>query len=115
MAHIIAPDKVSIKELKHTRRYGYVYDALGRRFEKRRLDKDSQPYNRTRFMWDGLRMLEETSPIRQQSLYLYTDVNSYEPMARIDRNANQEQHFYYYYINVNVIPEELADKTREII
>ena len=36
----------------------YVFDALGRRFEKHRLDKDSQPYNRTRFMFDGLRMIE---------------------------------------------------------
>lgn len=36
----------------------YVFDALGRRFEKHRLDKNSQPYNRTRFMFDGLRMIE---------------------------------------------------------
>ena len=100
---------------RRTNRYGHVYDALGRRFEKSRLDKDSQPYNRTRFMWDGLRMIEETSPIRQQSLYLYIDVNSYEPVARIDRNGNQEQHIYYYYIDVNVIPEKLTDKTKEII
>ena len=56
--------EVRIEQLNNTERYGYVYDALGRRIEKHRLDKDDQPYNRTRFMWDGLRMIEETNPIQ---------------------------------------------------
>ena len=66
-------------------------------------------------MWDGLRMIEETSPTRQQSLYLYTDTNSYEPLARIDRNSNQEQHIYYFHTDVNGMPEELTDETEEIV
>ena len=107
--------EVRIEELDRTHRYGYVYDALGRRLEKHRLDKDSQPYNRTRFMWDGLRLIEETSPTRQQSLYLYTDTNSYEPLARIDRNSNQEQHIYYFHTDVNGMPEELTDEEGEIV
>ena len=66
-------------------------------------------------MWDGLRMIEVSCPTRQQSLYLYTDINSYEPLARIDRNSNQEQHIYYFHTDVNGIPEELTDETGEIV
>ena len=66
-------------------------------------------------MWDGLRMIEETSPTRQQSLYLYTDTNSYEPLARIDRNSNQEQHIYYFHTDLNGMPEELTDEASKIV
>ena len=45
-----------------SQRYGYVYDALGLRIEKHQLDRDDQPYNRTRFVWDDLRMIQETGP-----------------------------------------------------
>ena len=46
--------EVRIEQLNHTERYGYVYDALGRRIEKHRLDREGKPCNRTTFLSDGL-------------------------------------------------------------
>ena len=104
-----------IEQLNHTERYGYVYDALGRRIEKHRLDRDGKPCNRTTFLWDGLQMIQESSADKRQSLYLYTDEGSYEPLARIDRNGNQEQHIYYFHTDLNGMPEELTDEAGEIV
>ncbi|WP_370570207.1 hypothetical protein, partial [Snodgrassella sp. W6238H14] len=47
-----------MEQLNKTERYRYLYDALGRRIEKHQIDREGQPYNRTRFLWDGLRMIQ---------------------------------------------------------
>ncbi|ORF22631.1 hypothetical protein BGI03_00115 [Snodgrassella alvi] len=107
--------EVRIEQLNHTERYGYVYDAFGRRIEKHRLDRDGKPCNRTTFLWDGMQMIQESSTDKRQSLYLYTDEGSYEPLARIDRNGNQEQHIYYFHTDLNGMPEELTDEAGEIV
>ena len=60
-------------------------------------------------------MIQESSADKRQSLYLYTDQYSYEPLARIDRNGNQEQHIYYFHTDLNGMPEELTDETGEIV
>ena len=86
-----------------------------RRIEKHRLDRDGKPCNRTTFLWDGLQMIQESSADKRQSLYLYTDEGSYEPLARIDRNGNQEQHIYYFHTDLNGMPEELTDEAGEIV
>ncbi|MCO6561326.1 MAG: hypothetical protein J6574_09585, partial [Gilliamella sp.] len=54
--------EVRIEQSDRSQRYGYVYDALGRRIEKHQIDREGKPYNRTRFLWDGLRMIQETGP-----------------------------------------------------
>ena len=87
----------------------YHYDA------EHRLDRDGKPCNRTTFLWDGLQMIQESSADKRQSLYLYTDQYSYEPLARIDRNGNQEQHIYYFHTDLNGMPEELTDEAGEIV
>ena len=104
-----------IEQLNHTERYGYVYDALGRRIEKHRLDRDGKPCNRTTFLWDGLQMIQESSADKRQSLYLYTDEGSYEPLARIDTDGNQEQHIRYFHTDLNGCPEELTDANGKIL
>ncbi|WP_256433012.1 RHS repeat-associated core domain-containing protein [Snodgrassella sp. ESL0323] len=60
--------EVRIEQLNHTERYGYVYDALGRRIEKHRLDSDGKPCNRTTFLWDRMQMIQESSADKRQSL-----------------------------------------------
>ena len=60
-------------------------------------------------------MIQESGADKRQSLYLYTDEGSYEPLARIDRNGNQEQHIYYFHTDLNGMPEELTDETGEIV
>ncbi|WP_202984103.1 RHS repeat domain-containing protein [Snodgrassella sp. ESL0323] len=107
--------EVRIEQLNHTERYGYVYDALGRRIEKHRLDRDGKPCNRTTFLWDRMQMIQESSADKRQSLYLYTDEGSYEPLARIDRTGNQEKHIYYFHTDLNGMPEELTDEAGEIV
>ncbi|NUF79770.1 RHS repeat protein, partial [Snodgrassella sp. ESL0323] len=107
--------EVRIEQLNHTERYGYVYDALGRRIEKHRLDRDGKPCNRTTFLWDRMQMIQESSADKRQSLYLYTGDGSYEPLARIDKNGNQEQHIYYFHTDLNGMPEELTDEAGEIV
>nr|WP_202112571.1 MULTISPECIES: RHS domain-containing protein [unclassified Gilliamella] len=86
------------------------YDALGRRIEKHQLDRGGNPRNRTRFLWDGLRLLQETHYDKQQSVYLYTDQNSYEPLARIDRRGDEAEQIRYYHTDLNGCPEELTDE-----
>ena len=107
--------EVRIEQTGRSQRYGYVYDALGRRIEKHQLDREGKPYNRTRFLWDGLRMIQETGPNHPTSLYIYTDQNSYEPLARIDTDGNQEQHIRYFHTDLNGCPEELTDANGKIL
>jgi RHS repeat-associated protein len=95
--------------------YGYVYDALGRRIEKHQLDNAGKPYNRTRFLWDGLRMIQETGTNQYSSLYIYTDQSSYEPLARIDKRGNDPEKVMYFHTDLNGCPEELTDENGKIL
>ncbi|MBI0005063.1 RHS domain-containing protein [Gilliamella sp. W8126] len=48
-------------------------------------------------------------------MYIYTDQNSYEPLARIDTDGNQEQHIRYFHTDLNGCPEELTDANGKIL
>ncbi|EBE0841587.1 type IV secretion protein Rhs, partial [Salmonella enterica] len=98
------------------RRYGYVYDAPGRRVEKHELDAEGKPYNRTTFLWDGMRLAQECRPGRSSSLYIYSDQGSHEPLARVDRAAPGEaDEVLYYHTDVNGAPEEMTDGRGNIV
>ncbi|OCG78699.1 hypothetical protein A9G42_00925 [Gilliamella sp. Nev6-6] len=60
-------------------------------------------------------MIQETGPNHPTSLYIYTDQNSYEPLARIDTDGNHEQHIRYFHTDLNGCPEELTDKNGKIL
>ena len=60
-------------------------------------------------------MIQETGPNHPTSLYIYTDQNSYQPLARIDRTGNQQEHIYYFHTDLNGMPEELTDEAGEIV
>jgi RHS repeat-associated protein len=72
----------------------FEYDALGRRIAKTHQETSASGHQSrprsTRFGWDGIRLLSETrEPLfeqqaRHQSLYIYEDEGSYEPLARVD-------------------------------
>ena len=75
--------------------WAYTYDALGRRIGKGRLKNEevsetSFPHdlsgndlgNQTRFVWDGSHLLQEIHPDGRYT-YIYTDQNSYEPLAQV--------------------------------
>ncbi|WP_249679811.1 RHS repeat domain-containing protein [Pseudomonas abieticivorans] len=85
------------------------YDPLGRRIGKQIYrNDDHQPYQRTDFQWQGLRLLQEVQDGRP-SLYLYAGTNNYEPLARIDGNPGSDQ-IYYFHTNIAGLPEQLTDE-----
>jgi RHS repeat-associated protein len=83
-----------------------AYDPLGRRIAKAEHDNNGYPLGETRFIWDGMRLLQE-SRYNLTSLYLYTD-NTYEPLARID-GYGAHQKVRYYHNDLNGLPEQLTE------
>ncbi|WP_188294030.1 HNH endonuclease, partial [Salmonella enterica] len=108
--------EVAVTRGDTVRRYGYVYDAPGRRVEKHERDAEGKPYNRTTFLWDGMRLAQECRLGRSSSLYIYSDQGSHEPLARVDRAAPGEaDEVLYYHTDVNGAPEEMTDGRGNIV
>ncbi|CAD5759092.1 protein rhsA [Escherichia coli] len=96
--------------------YRYVYDALGRRTEKQHISPDGKPYNRTTFLWDGMRLAQESRPEGISSLYIYSDPGSYEPLARVDKAGKEGlNRILYFHTDVNGAPEEMTDSDGKIV
>ncbi|EGK4120270.1 hypothetical protein IPA39_004702 [Escherichia coli] len=96
--------------------YRYVYDALGRRTEKQHISPDGKPYNRTRFLWDGMRLAQESRPEGISSLYIYRGPGSYEPLARVDKAGKEgPTRILYFHTDVNGAPEEMTDSDGKIV
>ncbi|TFY89543.1 type IV secretion protein Rhs [Pseudomonas kairouanensis] len=83
-----------------------AYDPLGRRIEKTEHGSDGYPLGETRFVWDGLRLLQEHRH-SQTSLYIYQD-EGYEPLARVD-GTGPLQKIRYYHNDLNGLPEQLTE------
>lgn len=93
----------------------FEYDAFGRRIRKL-----NGGYASTDFLWDGMRLVQETYHDRQGEealTYLY-ESNSYVPLARIDHgkaaanDANARDAVYYFHNDVSGLPEELTSADR---
>ncbi|ELL3858243.1 RHS repeat protein [Escherichia coli] len=96
--------------------YRYVYDALGRRTEKQHISPDGKPYSRTKFLWDGMRLAQESRPEGTGSLYIYRDQGSYEPLARVDKAGKEgPNRILYFHTDVNGAPEEMTDSDGKIV
>ena len=100
----------------------YTYDALGRRIGKGRL-KDSQEVsddleNQTRFVWDGSHLLQEIHPDGRYT-YIYTDPDSYEPLAQVRNWTNEDgenrQQTRYFHCDQIGIPREMTDKDGNLL
>ncbi|EAA3981499.1 hypothetical protein ZC74_004499, partial [Salmonella enterica subsp. enterica] len=79
-------------------------------------DAEGKPYNRTTFLWDGMRLAQECRLGRSSSLYIYSDQGSHEPLARVDRAAPGEaDEVLYYHTDVNGAPEEMTDGGGNIV
>ena len=73
------------KPAGNTEIWTYAYDPFGRRLSKERQDKlawTSTDPKRTHFVWDGTRLLQEYT-YKGSYTYIYTDQDSYEPLARV--------------------------------
>ncbi|MGT0250093.1 RHS repeat-associated core domain-containing protein [Burkholderia pyrrocinia] len=96
----------------------FEYDAFGRRIRKL-----NGGYASTDFLWDGMRLVQETYHDRQGEealTYLY-ESNSYVPLARIDHgtpaanDSDARDAVYYFHNDVSGLPEELTDADGELI
>ena len=102
--------------------WSYTYDALGRRIGKGRL-KTSQEVsddleNQTRFVWDGSHLLQEIHPDGRYT-YIYTDPDSYEPLAQVRNWTNEDgenrQQTRYFHCDQIGIPREMTDKDGNLL
>ena len=102
--------------------WAYSYDALGKRIGKGRL-KTSQEVSdsledETRFVWDGSHLLQEIHPDGRYT-YIYTDQDSYEPLAQVRNWTNEDgenrQQTRYFHCDQIGIPREMTDKDGNLL
>ena len=93
----------------------FRYDPLGRRISKtRRQMLGGQPTGKpvtTRFVWEGFRLLQEVHgdvPLT----YVYSDQNSYDPLARIDGVDAPE--IFWFHCQPNGTPERMTDSEGQV-
>ena len=100
------------KPAGNTEIWTYAYDPFGRRLSKERQDKlawTSTDPKRTHFVWDGTRLLQEYT-YKGSYTYIYTDQDSYEPLAQVFHNNQDEAQYLAYFHNDQVgIPREITD------
>ena len=100
------------KPVGNTEIWTYAYDPFGRRLSKERQDKlawTSTDPKRTHFVWDGSRLLQEYT-YKGSYTYLYTDQDSYEPLAQVFDNAKDgKQYLAYFHTDQIGIPKEMTD------
>ncbi|QEY26138.1 hypothetical protein D0T92_06080 [Neisseria zalophi] len=96
-----------------TQTWAYAYDPFGRRLSKERTDKgtlQSTHPKRTHFVWDGSRLLQEYT-YKGNYTYVYTDQDSYEPLAQVFYNNKDKQQYLAYFHNDQIgIPREMTDQ-----
>ena len=100
------------KPAGNTEIWTYAYDPFGRRLSKERQDKlawTSTEPKRTHFVWDGSRLLQEYT-YKGSYTYIYTDQDSYEPLAQVFRSNQDEAQYLAYFHNDQIgIPKEMTD------
>ena len=100
------------KPAGNTEIWEYAYDPFGRRLSKERQDKlawTSTDPKRTHFVWDGSRLLQEYT-YKGSYTYIYTDQDSYEPLAQVFHNNQDEAQYLAYFHNDQIgIPREMTD------
>ena len=100
------------KPAGNTEIWTYAYDPFGRRLSKERQDKlawTSTDPKRTHFVWDGSRLLQEYT-YKGSYTYIYTDQDSYEPLAQIFDNTKDGKQYLAYFHNDQIgIPREMTD------
>ncbi|SUA35712.1 Cell wall-associated polypeptide CWBP200 [Neisseria zoodegmatis] len=105
--------RAEIKKPKgNTEIWEYAYDPFGRRLSKERKDKlawTSTAPKRTHFVWDGTRLLQEYN-YKGSYTYVYTDQDSYEPLAQVfDNHKDRQQYLFYFHNNQIGTPHEMTD------
>ena len=96
----------------------YDYDAMGRRIRKGSLKADGSLGEATEFIWSGSRLLQEVYDNGRYT-YIYTDTDSYEPLAQIHNYTNEEgethQDINYFHCDQIGIPREMTDEDGKLL
>ena len=97
-----------------TQYWQYRYDPFGRRISK----TNAKTQQSTLFVWEGSRLLQE---LRQDKVYtyVYTEQNSYEPLAQIETFGQPEKLntpiIRYFHTDQIGIPREMTDEEGNIV
>ena len=101
--------------------WAYTYAALGRRIGKGRLKNEEVSdglEGETGFVWDGSHLLQEVQPDGRYT-YIYTDPDSYEPLAQVRNWTNEDgesrQQTRYFHCDQIGIPREMTDKDGNLV
>ncbi|MCW7540925.1 DUF6531 domain-containing protein [Aquabacterium sp. A7-Y] len=121
---------IAIHQRNHDRRsvVRFGYDALGRRTAKEELRDDGTGLpghcaDRTTFVWQGLRLLQEIKPTSVRS-YVYEENggSGYAPVARVDQLLDARGgvgadvgRVYYFHADPIGTPQELTDAAGELV
>ena len=75
-------------------------------------------WGRLKFVWDGSHLLQEVKPDGRYT-YLYTDPDSYEPLAQVRNWTNEDgesrQQIHYFHCDQIGIPREMTDKDGNLL
>ncbi|MFH8608421.1 DUF6531 domain-containing protein [Streptomyces sp. NPDC018029] len=84
-----AEDRLTAVVTPDGTRWRYLYDALGRRIGKQRLDDDGTVIEQTSFTWDGSTLCEQTTtaPEVPHPVVLTWDHDGLCPIAQIERHT----------------------------
>ncbi|WP_143779715.1 RHS domain-containing protein, partial [Neisseria dumasiana] len=106
------------KNTGESQTWEYAYDPFGRRLSKERTDKGALTATapkQTHFVWDGSRLLQEYN-YRGSYSYIYTDQDSYEPLAQIFDNVKDgKQYLSYFHTDQIGIPREMTDQLGNLL
>lgn len=98
--------------------WAYEYDALDHRIKKAKILDDGTQTEITEFLWDDTHLLQEIYANGFYT-YVYTDPDSYEPLAQIHNwtNAEGESHetVYYFHCDQAGLPREMTDQNGNLV
>ncbi|MDJ0042740.1 RHS repeat-associated core domain-containing protein [Pantoea allii] len=91
----------------------YHYDVLGRRTRKTITTQHST--SETRFLWQGLRLLQEQQQNGQCQTYVYDPNEAYSPLARVDhlRDENSGE-VLWFSTDLNGAPLDITDEQGQL-
>ena len=97
-----------------TQYWQYHYDPFGRRISK----TNAKTQQSTLFVWEGSRLLQEHQADKVYT-YVYTEQNSYEPLAQIEAFRQPEKLntpiIRYFHTDQIGIPREMTDEAGNIV
>ncbi|WP_329298028.1 DUF6531 domain-containing protein [Streptomyces sp. NBC_00659] len=95
-------------------RWTYLYDSVGRRVAKQRLDDGGAVADEIRFSWDGTRLIEQVTRAGRATSWDYRP-GGHQPVAQLDRpGAGRDARFHAIVTDLSGAPSELVSADGEV-